>query len=74
MMRIIAIIVPAMIPITRAVFSAASDDILSRFFVSPEGRKVDLGGSGCNISGYSVLVVVVVVITKPGVDFVLPVV
>lgn len=74
MMRIIAIIVPAMIPITRAVFSAASDDIRSRFFESPEGRDVDLGGNGGSRSGYSVLVVVVVVITKPGVDFVLPVV
>lgn len=50
-----------MIPITNAVFSAASEEIRSLFLESGV-RWVDLGGSGWNISGSSVLVVVDVVI------------
>lgn len=63
--------VPAMIPITKAVFSAASDEIRSRFLPSPDGRDVDLGGGRGGSSGYSVLVVVDIVVTD--VIFVLPV-
>lgn len=49
---------PAIIPITNAVFSADSDDIRSRF-LEKGGRDDDHGGIGCGGSMYSVVVVVV---------------
>jgi hypothetical protein len=57
-MRIIAIMVPAMIPMTSAVFSAASDVIRCSLSYG-RGRGRGVGGGGGGTGGNSVVVVLV---------------